>query len=64
MISYRTSGGGGYGSPKKRDPNAVLADVLQGKISAVRARERYGVVVDPESQSVDQTETERLRSGS
>jgi len=63
VISYRTSGGGGYGSPKNREPEAVLSDVLQGKISAGRARERYGVAVDIQSQTVDKTETERLRSG-
>ena len=63
VISYRTSGGGGYGSPMKRDPDAVLSDVLQGKISIDRARNRYGVVIDTRRQNVDEIQTERLRNG-
>jgi N-methylhydantoinase B len=63
VISYRTSGGGGYGAPHKRDPEAVLGDVLQGKISAERARERYGVEIDIESQLVNDSATRELRSG-
>ena len=42
-ISYRTCGGGGYGPPTERDPERVLRDVLEGKVSADRAREIYGV---------------------
>ncbi|MEE8045755.1 MAG: hydantoinase B/oxoprolinase family protein [Dehalococcoidia bacterium] len=63
VISYRTSGGGGYGSPFKRDPEAVLADVLQGKISVERARARYGVEIDMAAQRVDESATRDLRSG-
>jgi N-methylhydantoinase B len=63
VISYRTSGGGGYGAPHMRDPEAVLDDVLQGKISAERARERYGVEVDIASQLVNDSATRELRSG-
>jgi N-methylhydantoinase B len=63
VISYRTSGGGGYGPPHKRDPEAVLDDVLQGKISAERARERYGVEIDIASQLVNESATGELRSG-
>jgi len=63
VISYRTSGGGGYGLPYKRDPQKVLDDVLQGKISAERARERYGVEIDIASQLVHDSATRELRSG-
>ncbi|MCK9230818.1 MAG: hydantoinase B/oxoprolinase family protein [Syntrophales bacterium] len=38
-----TSGGGGYGSPKDRDPNAVIKKVKQGWISAEFARNNYNV---------------------
>jgi len=46
VFSYRTCGGGGYGSPLQRDPAAVVADVREGKVSAERAREIYGVVIE------------------
>ncbi|MCH2660621.1 hydantoinase B/oxoprolinase family protein, partial [bacterium] len=46
VFSYRTCGGGGYGSPLQRDPAAVAADVREGKVSAERAREIYGVVIE------------------
>jgi hypothetical protein len=41
----------------------VLNDVLQGKISAERARERYGVEIDIASQLVNESATRELRSG-
>jgi N-methylhydantoinase B len=42
IISYRTPGGGGYGDPRQRDPQAVLRDVREGRISDERARQIYG----------------------
>ncbi len=62
IISYRTCGGGGYGSPTNRDPEHVLHDVREGKVSKDRAREIYGVVIDPEQWTVDQEQTAKLRS--
>ena len=46
VISYRTCGGGGYGPPGERDPELVLRDVREGKVSIERARAVYGVVVE------------------
>ena len=40
-----SGGGGGYGDPLERDPEAVRADVREGFVSAERAREGYGVVL-------------------
>ena len=37
--------GGGYGSPRARDPEAVAADVVEGYVSIEQARALYGVVV-------------------
>ena len=62
IVSMQTPGGGGYGDPKERDPDAVLDDVRCGKVSLARAREIYGVAIDPESWGVDRSETARLRS--
>ena len=67
VISYRTPGGGGYGSALEREPERVLEDVAQGKVTPERARDTYGVVLDASGKAVDlqATRTERNRlSGS
>jgi N-methylhydantoinase B len=54
VIRIETTGGGGWGDPLDRDPAAVALDVLQGKVTAARARDDYGVVVrDGEGEGVD-----------
>jgi N-methylhydantoinase B len=63
IISYRTSGGGGFGPPERRDPGRVLRDVQDGKISMERARSAYRVAIDPGSLTVSEKETARLRAG-
>jgi N-methylhydantoinase B len=60
-VLLRTAGGGGYGDPFRREPQRVREDVADGLISIRRARERYGVALDPGSLAVDPIETERLR---
>jgi N-methylhydantoinase B len=49
VVSYRTCGGGGWGSPRERAVELVVEDVREGKISLERARDVYGVVVDTTS---------------
>jgi N-methylhydantoinase B len=61
VVSYRTCGGGGYGPPEERDPALVLRDVHEGKVSAARARQVYGVAIDERMWIVDANETQRLR---
>lgn len=41
-----SSGGGGFGDPMDRDPEAVLADVEDEYVSIERAKRDYGVVVE------------------
>ncbi len=53
--------GGGYGLPFERAPEAVLRDVTEEKISASRAREVYGVVVDATERALDCVATNKLR---
>jgi len=60
-VSYRTCGGGGYGPPEERDPELVLSDVRDGKVSLSRARKVYRVVIDPSTWQVDQHQTTVLR---
>ena len=45
-ISIRTPGGGGYGDPADRDPEAIARDLRQGKLTPEAAWERYGVEPD------------------
>jgi N-methylhydantoinase B len=56
-----TPGGGGWGDPAARDPECVRWDVLEGIISAERARDVYRVAVDLQSMQVDREQTRRLR---
>ncbi len=64
---YVTNGGGGFGSPRDRDPERVLADVRNGYVSPNHAREAYGVVIhgdpssDPEGLRIDEAATRALR---
>lgn len=56
-VSIETAGGGGFGDPFERDPEMVLADVRLGKVSARRANECYGVIVNETADSVDDAAT-------
>jgi N-methylhydantoinase B len=41
VFSVRTPGGGGYGPPGRRDPDAIRRDLQLGIISSEFAREQY-----------------------
>jgi N-methylhydantoinase B len=45
VYRHEMSGGGGYGDPLERDPDAVLWDVIEEKVSPAAARRDYGVVI-------------------
>lgn len=62
VASVQTPGGGGYGEPLERDPDRVLGDVINEKISVQKARDVYGVAVDRETREVDRNATERIRA--
>ena len=57
----RSGGGGGFGSPHRRDPERVAHDVRQGYVSRKAARELYGVELMDEG-NIDAGATQRLRS--
>ncbi len=61
-LDHFQAGGGGFGNPFQRDPAAVLNDVRNGLVSLERARTDYGVVIDPESWTVDGEGTAVLRN--
>jgi N-methylhydantoinase B len=60
-IYQQVHGSGGYGNPWERDPELVLHDCREGKISVQHARQCYAVVIDPESLVVDTVATQILR---
>ncbi|HEU5096746.1 MAG TPA: hydantoinase B/oxoprolinase family protein [Reyranella sp.] len=54
-------GGGGYGDPKERPVDRVVADVEKGLVSVARARDLYGVSLTADFK-VDEAETAKLRA--
>jgi N-methylhydantoinase B len=66
VISVRTGGGGGWGDPRERDPQKVLADVRDGLLDRNAAEAIYGVAImtrPDEELVIDETATRRLRGG-
>ena len=55
-------GSGGYGDPLERDPDRVLEDLRQGKVTPAHALAVYGVVIDAGSGEVDLAATEARRA--
>jgi N-methylhydantoinase B len=45
VLGYAFQGGGGYGDPLKRNPEAVLADITNGHVTEKAAADYYGVVI-------------------
>jgi len=59
VIRLAGCGGGGYGPPTVRDPDAVLTDVACGYLSVEDARRDYGVVIV--NGDIDALATQALR---
>jgi N-methylhydantoinase B len=62
-VIIRTGGGGGWGDPFERDPDAVLIDVLEGLVSVEAAKQTYGVVIEPTAMRIDDAATRLARAG-
>lgn len=64
IIRVTTPGAGGYGDPFRRDPEHVLKDVVENKVSPQAAKKEYGVAIvfDGVHYSVDETATAALRA--
>jgi N-methylhydantoinase B len=60
LFEVSWQGGGGFGDPLLRDPEAVAAEVAAGLLSAAAAPAVYGVVLD--RTAVDDLATTALRS--
>jgi len=61
-LRLETPGGGGYGSPRDRDPQAVAKDVARGFVSVASAERDYSIALT-ENGTVDQQQTDLLRQG-
>jgi N-methylhydantoinase B len=64
VFRHIKAGGGGYGNPLERDPEAVLADVMVEKVTPGHAAEAYGVIVVGDVENgftIDREATERRR---
>jgi N-methylhydantoinase B/oxoprolinase/acetone carboxylase alpha subunit len=62
VVRTCQSGGGGYGNPMLRDPNAVWADVRDGFVSIEAASDVYGVAIDRATGALDELGTRDLRA--
>jgi N-methylhydantoinase B len=57
----RSGGGGGFGSPLDRAPERVQQDVRQGYVTIAAACDYYGVILEPESLTIDVAATNLQR---
>jgi N-methylhydantoinase B len=62
-LRHVTAGAGGYEHPFTREPDRVLADVRNGKVSVEAAARDYGVVVAGPPWRLDEAGTAALRRG-
>jgi N-methylhydantoinase B len=60
LVDY-VAGGGGFGDPIERDPNAVQQDFGRGWVSREIAERIYGVILTAAGKGVDQPATQRRR---
>jgi N-methylhydantoinase B len=61
VFAMTWQGGGGYGDPLARDPDAVARDVQEQKVTAEAARAVYGVIIENGAVSTAATTAERDR---
>ena len=61
LVTDYIAGGGGYGDPLDREPEAVLQDYRRNAVSRWTAESIYGVIFDPDGARVDLQGTEAIR---
>ena len=60
-IYHVVCASGGHGDPLEREPEKVLTDVKDEKLTIGHARKQYAVVIDPQDLTVDWEQTDALR---
>ena len=67
-VHYRSSAGGGYGDPRKREPARVVADINHRWLSVATARRVFGVAASLAANGIDyvldEVGTAKLRAAS
>jgi N-methylhydantoinase B len=61
-IIISAGGGGGFGDPTERDPEAVRLDVIRKYVSAEKARDVYGVIIDEATHAIHWEKTSEQRA--
>jgi N-methylhydantoinase B len=64
IVKLVTATGGGYGNPLKRPAEQVVSDVKNGYISVVQAKEKFGVVIDSNTCTIQKFTLDRLNANS
>jgi len=62
VLRVHVACAGGYGDPLTRDPERVLRDVADERVSPRQAEELYGVVIQAAGPAVDEAATAALRA--
>jgi N-methylhydantoinase B len=62
VFRHMMAGGGGYGDAYQREPERVLEDNLDGRVSVQAARDAYGVALTSDVDAIDPDATARLRA--
>lgn len=61
VLIQLASGGGGLGDPVERDPELVLEDFRDGRVTLEICDRVYCVSIDPQSSGIDYSRTEEMR---
>ena len=61
FIRHEMASGGGWGNPLERDPEMVLSDILDEKVTVEHALKFYGVVFNRENKVIDLVATKKQR---
>jgi N-methylhydantoinase B len=60
-VTIDAAGGGGCGNPLDREPQRVVSDVIEGYVSLEKAKEDYGVIINPKTLTLDEQATRKFR---
>jgi len=62
LLEWQTWGGGGLGDPLTRPASTVALEVRRKLVTIEGAKANYGVIINPETNELDEVATETLRA--